>query len=553
MQVELAQAAIADLLGRIAPEAPLALHLKSHWPGFGSATVPGQLFDAELVEALLAHYRASGESDVLFQLLALQHVRADAAAPPVHAIEALGRELVASLQRQVIDGWLYQRSPDGVWLPWLVTNVRQVVPTEGVPYVIASLLANTVRAAAHPAAGDTRQRYAGMTQAIVIDANDIQGQTVAHHLAERGFFTECTEFRQAYDRHLRNFQDLRPGFGRQYVASQAGYLAGPKGTLEYARWRGAATARCVNDEETLTRHLETFYDPAFWRQAGAPRGFDRIPVHCYLHLFDLELHRNVWVHVENLAPYRYKPQLRDKIILPKPHRDLIDILTADKQVLSGDIIEGKTGGTAILCKGAPGLGKTLTAEVYAEVVGKPLYRVHSGQLGVTAASVEASLTRIFRQAERWNAILLLDEADVYIRRRDNDLQHNAIVAEFLRTLEYFDGVLFMTTNRTEDVDDAILSRCAAVIRYEIPSSEDARKIWLLTASLLGIQLAPDLLDALLQRFPGLSGRDVKELLKLVGRFSVHKGLPLSLELFSRCAVFRGSEDTLSEVREQVLA
>ena len=133
MQVELAQTAIADLLGRIAPEAPLALHLKSHWPGFGGATVPGQLFDTELVETLLAHYRASGERDVWFQLLALQNVRADVAAPSVHAIEALGRELAASLRRQVIDGWLYQRSPDGVWLPWLVSNVRQVVPTEGVP------------------------------------------------------------------------------------------------------------------------------------------------------------------------------------------------------------------------------------------------------------------------------------------------------------------------------------------------------------------------------------------------------------------------------------
>src|SRR3546814_2642760 len=53
----------------------------------------------------------------------------------------------------------------------------------------------------------------------------------------------------------------------------------------------------------------------------------------------------------------------------------------------------------------------------------------------------------------------LDEADVYIRCRDNDLEHNAIVAEFLRTLEYFNGLLFMTTNRINDVDDAILSRC----------------------------------------------------------------------------------------------
>ena len=131
------------------------------------------------------------------------------------------------------------------------------------------------------------------------------------------------------------------------------------------------------------------------------------------------------MHVQNLTSYEYKPELREKLILPVQHRELIDILTADMNVLMEDIVEGKSGGTTILCKGAPGLGKTLTAEVYSEVVGKPLYRVHSGQLGITAASVEQNLSEILRRAARWDAILLLDEADVYIRCRDNDLQHNA--------------------------------------------------------------------------------------------------------------------------------
>ena len=162
------------------------------------------------------------------------------------------------------------------------------------------------------------------------------------------------------------------------------------------------------------------------------------------------------MHVQNLTSYEYKPELREKLILPTQHRELIDILTADMNVLMEDIVEGKSGGTTILCKGAPGLGKTLTAEVYSEVVGKPLYRVHSGQLGITAASVEQNLSEILRRAARWDAILLLDEADVYIRCRDNDLQHNAIVAEFLRTLEYFKGLLFMTTNRVGDVDLSLI-------------------------------------------------------------------------------------------------
>jgi SpoVK/Ycf46/Vps4 family AAA+-type ATPase len=262
-------------------------------------------------------------------------------------------------------------------------------------------------------------------------------------------------------------------------------------------------------------------------------------MHCYLYLFNLELHRNIWVHVQNVEPYRYKPELREKLVLPNDHRDLIDILTADMEVLADDIIEGKTGGTTILCKGAPGLGKTLTAEVYAEVVGKPLYRVHSGQLGVTAESVEASLTQILRRAARWGAILLLDEADVYIRKRDNDLQHNAIVAEFLRTLEYFDGLLFMTTNRTDDVDDAILSRCIAVIRYDTPPADAARELWRTLSTQFGAEIPDELVEELLTRYPQLSGRDIKELIKLVTRYCTRKQQPLSAEVFALCAMFRG--------------
>src|SRR5690606_19461920 len=116
---------------------------------------------------------------------------------------------------------------------------------------------------------------------------------------------------------------------------------------------------------------------------------------------------------------------------------------------------------------------------------------------------------------------------------------NAIVAEFLRTLEYFDGLLFMTTNRTDDVDDAILSRCIAVIRYDIPPPDAARQLWKTLAAQFGADIAEDLLEGLLRKYPQLSGRDIKELLKLVTRYCTRKQLPLSDDVFALCAMFRG--------------
>lgn len=61
--------------------------------------------------------------------------------------------------------------------------------------------------------------------------------------------------------------------------------------------------------------------------------------------------------------------------------------------------------------------------------------------------LEKSLIRIFQLASHWKAILLLDEADVVVKERTtSDVVRNALVSVFLRKLEYYDGILFLTTN-----------------------------------------------------------------------------------------------------------
>jgi hypothetical protein len=396
-----------------------------------------------------------------------------------------------------------------------------------------------VQAAGKEESSDMRMRRSGMTNAIVINRHDIVNRTIPELLSEFGYFKECAEFKQDYELHAKRFLRHQREFGKQFIARHAAFTIDDKSRIAMLPLKDGMVAKCVNDEEILERRFEMVTDAEFWRDADYQTGFEKIPLHCYIHLFHLELHQNIWVHVQNLTPYKYKPELREKLILPSHHRDLIDILTADMSVLMEDIVEGKSGGTTILCKGAPGLGKTLTAEVYSEVVGKPLYRVHSGQLGITAASVEENLSSILRRAARWDAILLLDEADVYIRCRDNDLQHNAIVAEFLRTLEYFKGLLFMTTNRIEDVDDAILSRCIATIQYEVPPKEDAMRLWKSLSTQFHADLSDELIDQLSDIYAKCSGRDIKELLKLTSKYCKSKEIPFSAETFRQCAIFRG--------------
>jgi SpoVK/Ycf46/Vps4 family AAA+-type ATPase len=276
--------------------------------------------------------------------------------------------------------------------------------------------------------------------------------------------------------------------------------------------------------------------------ANVPEGvFTQLPVHGYMLMFHLELHHHVWVHVDDMEPYIYQPELKDKLILPPEQTDLIDILTAEMDVLMDDIVEGKSGGTTVLCAGPPGVGKTLTAEVYSEIIKRPLYRVHSGQLGLNVKEMELALKDTLTRAQRWGAVMLIDEADVYIKRRDDNIAANAVVGVFLRVLEYFNGLLFLTTNRVEDIDEAIVSRCIALIKYHPPERADRQKIWDVMTRQFGLEIGTELLETLTDVFPAATGRDIKGLSRLVSKYCLYKSTEPTLEAFERCSVFRGMD------------
>lgn len=106
-----------------------------------------------------------------------------------------------------------------------------------------------------------------------------------------------------------------------------------------------------------------------------------------------------------------------------------------------DIIEGKGQGLVILLHGPPGVGKTLTAETIASATGRPLLTVSVAEIGVEAKVAERNLTDVFVDAARWEAVLLMDEADVFVEERvKSDLSRNALVSVLLRCLEYYQGM-----------------------------------------------------------------------------------------------------------------
>jgi hypothetical protein len=134
----------------------------------------------------------------------------------------------------------------------------------------------------------------------------------------------------------------------------------------------------------------------------------------------------------------------DRLVLPSQQKELILGFVESQQDEMNkfdDVIEGKGRGMILLLCGPPGVGKTLTAESCAEEMRVPLYMMSAGDLGLDPRTVETSLKDILEMCTKWNAILLLDEADVFLEERSlHELERNKLVSIFLRVLEYYEGI-----------------------------------------------------------------------------------------------------------------
>ncbi|KAI8955849.1 hypothetical protein F4801DRAFT_586532 [Xylaria longipes] len=143
-----------------------------------------------------------------------------------------------------------------------------------------------------------------------------------------------------------------------------------------------------------------------------------------------------------------------------------------------DLIEGKGNGLILLLHGSPGTGKTLTAESVAEIAEKPLYRVTCADIGTKAEEAEKYLESVLHLGKLWKCVVLLDEADVFLEQRSlEDLERNALVSVFLRVLEYYEGILILTSNRVGTFDEAFKSRIQLALHYPALGPYERLQIW----------------------------------------------------------------------------
>jgi SpoVK/Ycf46/Vps4 family AAA+-type ATPase len=246
------------------------------------------------------------------------------------------------------------------------------------------------------------------------------------------------------------------------------------------------------------------------------------------------------VLLDGVRDIQFDPDIFDRLFLPDSRKRMIKALIKHTNVEGGfhDLIAGKGEGTVFLLYGEPGNGKTLTAEAVAETLHRPLYSVSMGTLGTTADELEKRLSEILLLSSKWNALVLLDEADSFLEARSphSSLERNAMVSVMLRLVEYHQGILFLTSNRIESLDPAFQTRITLALRYDSLDLDGRAAVWTNLLEKSGFGSALDTIDVRALAVPVLNGRDIKNALRLAMALAADQGESLTQELLVETAM-----------------
>jgi len=177
----------------------------------------------------------------------------------------------------------------------------------------------------------------------------------------------------------------------------------------------------------------------------------------------------------------------------------------------------------------------------AEHTHRALLNISTGELGSYQYYIEIELKRLLTYASTFQAIVLIDEADVFLEARksgvssDQSLDQNAMVAVFLRQLEYFQGIIFLTSNRVSVFDAAIKSRIHLALQYESPGMEVRRLLWRKHLGLVAEGKALGEREVLVEEAieavqdVGMNGREISNAITTARTLATSEGRALGLE------------------------
>jgi len=136
-----------------------------------------------------------------------------------------------------------------------------------------------------------------------------------------------------------------------------------------------------------------------------------------------------------------------------------------------------------LFSGASGTGKTMAAGLVAQELGIELFRIDLSRIvSKYVGETEQRLAMLFGEASEIGAGLLFDEADSLFAGRtqvksSSDKYANLEVNYLLQKMEEFEGLVILTTNFPQFIDQAFLRRIKFKVPFERPGPEQRADLW----------------------------------------------------------------------------
>lgn len=275
--------------------------------------------------------------------------------------------------------------------------------------------------------------------------------------------------------------------------------------------------RVIVDYDGMEKYGDKPYVFALENQLENMEDNDKPVIYPFASIYNLGITKEWGItHIKNLYEINYNAQSFDYLVLEQEKKTLIKALINNQEKMTSytDFIETKGKGLMFLLSGSPGSGKTLTVETISEYMKKPLYSINCGDLGVDLNNLESILNTVLIYSKLWSAIILIDEADIFIEERSTgDLVRNAMVSMFLKLLEYHNGIIFLTTNRLASIDSAIKSRINLMLSYKDLDNEKRLQIWKALCNKWDIKLKESTFKTLSEY--KLNGREIRNYIKLV--------------------------------------
>ncbi|KAG9234050.1 hypothetical protein BJ875DRAFT_484556 [Amylocarpus encephaloides] len=243
-------------------------------------------------------------------------------------------------------------------------------------------------------------------------------------------------------------------------------------------------------------------------------------------LIGLDLKSKEWGQflIEDLTEIPWTDTAFDNLVLPGGEKELAWSFLENKNLSNGgewnDFIPEKGRGIIILMFGLPGWPKNPDL----------LYSISAGVLGTKPKEVEDALDHALELCRLWNAMLLLDEADIFLGARTNEgLARNELVSIFLTKLEYYQGILFLTTNRFSSIDYAFQSRIDLFLPYSDLTPPARKQVWenFITRMPDKFDIGEDGIRKLSEI--NLNGREIKNLIKSAQLLCFKSGDQVSAE------------------------